>query len=499
MTNRIYAGIGARAAPAAVLADIAKMAGWLARTGWHLSSGGAAGADSAFAGGRRPASRKSLPPCPSPPASPATPRPRRAAPSAPRTRSPPAPRHGRSLSPALESPVRECEGSALGHADRMVGTALDPDHSASVRTDSLDPVDTEHDALSLRVALRVPRGQQCDLSHLRMLHRNRFAVPIFGVICARSEPPMLDDLAFVAGIERPSSLKSSVAELAAQAGRIGAPAPRIRLNVTQDVPVGAGSPETHEAAVPAIVVGALESHVPIDIAHVIPSPGKDDDTADAVAHFTPAAVVPYDRGTNHRTPGPCGNRRSGRLPGWRSHPAREATPTRHSASGLRFAQCPEPRAPLQRSGPRVACRPPGTVMQREAAEAANLDAPSCGEQRLPVRNALNQLRFCRLRIVPSSRASVNSGRGAGTTDTMTPGQMAIADVVGEVKSAVCNARRERRPRSRCAFGVWFPHRSPNVGDRRHRRPTGNVPRQGMPRTRQNGASIPSSRHNHAVS
>lgn len=33
MTNRIHAGIGARATPAAVLADMTKMAGWLARTG----------------------------------------------------------------------------------------------------------------------------------------------------------------------------------------------------------------------------------------------------------------------------------------------------------------------------------------------------------------------------------------------------------------------------------------------------------------------------------
>ena len=46
-----YAGIGARATPAAVLANMTVMAGWLARTGWHLTSGGAAGADSAFAAG----------------------------------------------------------------------------------------------------------------------------------------------------------------------------------------------------------------------------------------------------------------------------------------------------------------------------------------------------------------------------------------------------------------------------------------------------------------
>ena len=51
MATLTYAGIGARATPAAVLADMTVMAGWLARTGWHLSSGGADGADSAFAAG----------------------------------------------------------------------------------------------------------------------------------------------------------------------------------------------------------------------------------------------------------------------------------------------------------------------------------------------------------------------------------------------------------------------------------------------------------------
>ena len=51
MATLTYAGIGARATPAGVLADMTVMAGWLARTGWHLSSGGADGADSAFAAG----------------------------------------------------------------------------------------------------------------------------------------------------------------------------------------------------------------------------------------------------------------------------------------------------------------------------------------------------------------------------------------------------------------------------------------------------------------
>ena len=46
-----FAGIGARATPADVLRDMTVMAGWLARTGWHLSSGGADGADDAFAAG----------------------------------------------------------------------------------------------------------------------------------------------------------------------------------------------------------------------------------------------------------------------------------------------------------------------------------------------------------------------------------------------------------------------------------------------------------------
>ena len=59
MATLRYAGIGARATPAAVLADMAVMAGWLARTGWHLSSGGADGADSAFATGA-PAGQRTI-------------------------------------------------------------------------------------------------------------------------------------------------------------------------------------------------------------------------------------------------------------------------------------------------------------------------------------------------------------------------------------------------------------------------------------------------------
>ena len=54
MTELVYAGIGSRGTPAGVLADMTKMAGWLARTGWRLNSGGAKGADSAFAEGAPP-------------------------------------------------------------------------------------------------------------------------------------------------------------------------------------------------------------------------------------------------------------------------------------------------------------------------------------------------------------------------------------------------------------------------------------------------------------
>ena len=55
----IYAGIGARATPGPVLAHMTKIADSLARTGWHLSSGGANGADTAFADGA-PAGRKTI-------------------------------------------------------------------------------------------------------------------------------------------------------------------------------------------------------------------------------------------------------------------------------------------------------------------------------------------------------------------------------------------------------------------------------------------------------
>jgi len=59
MTTLTYAGIGSRRTPRSVLADMTTMAAWLARTGWNLASGGADGADTAFAGGA-PAGRRTL-------------------------------------------------------------------------------------------------------------------------------------------------------------------------------------------------------------------------------------------------------------------------------------------------------------------------------------------------------------------------------------------------------------------------------------------------------
>ena len=52
-----YAGIGARKAPSGLLADMTRIAQWLRRTGWHLNSGGASGADRAFAEGASPQTR----------------------------------------------------------------------------------------------------------------------------------------------------------------------------------------------------------------------------------------------------------------------------------------------------------------------------------------------------------------------------------------------------------------------------------------------------------
>ena len=52
-----YAGIGARKTPSGVLADMTRIARWLCRTGWRLNSGGANGADRAFADGATPDAR----------------------------------------------------------------------------------------------------------------------------------------------------------------------------------------------------------------------------------------------------------------------------------------------------------------------------------------------------------------------------------------------------------------------------------------------------------
>ena len=59
MTTFTYAGIGSRATPVRVLQDMTVMAGWLTKTGWHLASGGADGADTAFARGA-PAGQRTL-------------------------------------------------------------------------------------------------------------------------------------------------------------------------------------------------------------------------------------------------------------------------------------------------------------------------------------------------------------------------------------------------------------------------------------------------------
>ena len=54
-----YAGIGARATPQRVLGDMTVIAAWLARRGWRLHTGGAHGADDAFANGA-PTDRRTL-------------------------------------------------------------------------------------------------------------------------------------------------------------------------------------------------------------------------------------------------------------------------------------------------------------------------------------------------------------------------------------------------------------------------------------------------------
>ena len=64
MTQLVYAGIGSRATPRDVLETMTAMAAWLARRGWHLHTGGAAGADSAFAAGAPPGTRSLFLPWP---------------------------------------------------------------------------------------------------------------------------------------------------------------------------------------------------------------------------------------------------------------------------------------------------------------------------------------------------------------------------------------------------------------------------------------------------
>ena len=59
MTTPFHVGIGSRQTPGSVLAAMTKMAAWLARTGWRLASGGAHGANTAFAAGT-PAGQRTL-------------------------------------------------------------------------------------------------------------------------------------------------------------------------------------------------------------------------------------------------------------------------------------------------------------------------------------------------------------------------------------------------------------------------------------------------------
>lgn len=66
MNAPTYAGIGARATPKPVLADMTTIAAWLVRTGWRLASGGDAGASTHPVpplGGLQRARRNRLPGC----------------------------------------------------------------------------------------------------------------------------------------------------------------------------------------------------------------------------------------------------------------------------------------------------------------------------------------------------------------------------------------------------------------------------------------------------
>ena len=62
MTQLSYAGIGSRETPAEILKQMTVLSAWMSRRGWHLHSGGAAGADTAFARAHRsPHARSSCP------------------------------------------------------------------------------------------------------------------------------------------------------------------------------------------------------------------------------------------------------------------------------------------------------------------------------------------------------------------------------------------------------------------------------------------------------
>ena len=51
MAPLVYAGVGARKTPEPVLAVMRRMAWYLVEKGWHLNTGGADGADTAFVEG----------------------------------------------------------------------------------------------------------------------------------------------------------------------------------------------------------------------------------------------------------------------------------------------------------------------------------------------------------------------------------------------------------------------------------------------------------------
>lgn len=60
-TSRTYAGVGSRETPGEVLAQMRELALWLSGRGWTLRTGGADGADTAFAEGAAPGTRVIIP------------------------------------------------------------------------------------------------------------------------------------------------------------------------------------------------------------------------------------------------------------------------------------------------------------------------------------------------------------------------------------------------------------------------------------------------------